>query len=75
MPKEPMLGMSAVVRRGAGGMGGRPGVEMCAVLEGRRVGRRWWVVVVARPRVGPASAPARSEVGAVGALLLFAGGE
>lgn len=39
MLKLPREGRSEFVRRGAGGMGGRPGVEMCAVLEGRRVGR------------------------------------
>lgn len=73
MPKEPRLGMSAVLRRGAGGMGGRPGVERWAVLEGRRVGRlfvRW-----PSRGVGP-SAAARSEVEKVpGPVLLFAGGE
>lgn len=53
-------------------MGGRPGVEMWAVLEGRRVGRpcvRWpaaWGVGLA-----PASAAADSELGAAAG----AGGE
>lgn len=39
MRKEPRDGSSELERRGAGGSGGRPGVEMCAVLEGSRVGR------------------------------------
>lgn len=73
MLKAPREGRSVWLRRGAGGIGGSPGVEMCAVLEGRRVGRlcarfpaAWWV--------GP-SATASSEVEDGGFEVLFAGGE
>lgn len=72
MLKAPREGRSEFVRRGAGGMGGRPGVEMCAVFEGRRVGR----LCVRGPVVwvGP-SAAASSEVDDGAEVLLFAGGE
>lgn len=70
MLKAPREGRSEFVRRGAGGMGGRPGVEMCAVLEGRRVGRL--CVRLPAAWVGP-SAAARSDVD--DGAELFAGGE
>lgn len=69
MLKAPRLGKSVLVRRGAGGMGGRPGVERCAVLDGRRVGRLWVRLLPAW--VGP-SATAKSEVDGAG---VFEGGE
>lgn len=57
--------------RGAGGIGGRPGEAMCAVLEGSSVGR-----LCVR---GPAATP-EMELEEVGGLLLLlllllAGGE
>lgn len=69
MLKAPRLGRSVWARRGAGGMGGRPGVDRWAVLEGSRVGRRLWVRVPPT-WVGP-SAAAKSEVD--GAELLRGG--
>lgn len=77
MRKECREGSSGLARRGAGGSGGRPGVEMCAVLEGSRVGR---LCVRLLPEPGPGLGPLldgravfaepEAEV-----LVLYAGGE
>ena len=64
MRKVPRAGKSAgwaaPRRGGAGGMGGRPGVVRCAVLDGRSVGRLRVLEVVVLARVGPGPGPGPS---------------
>lgn len=77
MRKEPRDGRSELERCGAGGSGGRPGVEMCAVLEGSRVGR---LCVRLLPEPGPGLGPLWADRVVLPrpdaeAALLFAGGE
>lgn len=55
MAQAPMAGMPEVDRVGAGGIGGRPGVGMWAVLEGSKVGRLRVLLVLAE--AGPAERP------------------
>lgn len=80
MRKEPRDGSSELERRGAGGSGGNPGVEMCAVLEGSRVGR---LCVRLLPEPGPGlevlwagrAVLPRPAAELPALLLLYAGGE
>lgn len=55
--------------RAAGGMGGRPGEAMCAVLDGRRVGRL--CVRGPGPWPGPARAVEAADEGWLALWLLM----
>lgn len=77
MRKAPRDGRSELERLVAGGIGGRPGVERCAVLEGSRVGR---LCVRLLPGPGPGIEPLWAGRAVLPrpdaeAALLFAGGE
>lgn len=80
MLKAPRDGRSELERRAAGGMGGRPGVARCAVLEGSRVESLCVRLWLPGPGVEPGRAvlprlPGAEEAAAWLLLLLLAGGE